>query len=63
MTAFVSLGVEMNAPTALILLPVAAIGHAAGLKVHDAILRNGQLFKQVVGGLLIIICLFGFGRL
>ena len=44
---------------ALLLIPVAAIGHVIGLKVHDAILQNDRRFKQVIGGVLTIICLLG----
>ncbi|HHO59779.1 MAG TPA: sulfite exporter TauE/SafE family protein [Thiotrichales bacterium] len=59
MTTFAALGVELNALTALVLLPVAAIGHVIGLKTHHAIVRNATLFKRVVGGVLIVICLSG----
>lgn len=60
MTAFVVLGVDMQLFSALLLLPIAAIGHVAGLKVHDLILQNDQRFKQIIGGVLIIICILGF---
>ncbi len=59
MSTFALLGVELNMLTAVILLPVAAIGHYAGLKTHDYIMRNDILFKRVVGGVLIIISLSG----
>ena len=54
------LDVEMHFYTALVLIPVAAIGHYLGLKAHDKILQNDQLFKRVIGGILILICLLGF---
>ncbi len=60
MTTFVILDVEMHFYSALALIPVAAIGHYLGLKVHDKILQNDQLFKRVIGGVLILICLLGF---
>jgi len=60
MTTFIVLDVEMHFYSALALIPVAAIGHYLGLKVHDKILENDRLFKQVIGGLLIVICLLGF---
>ena len=55
MTAFAALGVDLNILTALALLPVAAIGHFIGLKTHDMILRNDIVFKQVIGGMLVIV--------
>ena len=55
MTAFATLGVDLNVLTALALLPVAAIGHFIGLKTHDMILRNDIVFKQAIGGMLVIV--------
>ncbi len=55
MTAFATLGVDLNVLTALALLPVAAIGHFIGLKTHDMILRNDIVFKQVIGGMLVVV--------
>mgnify|MGYP001068327476 CR=1 FL=1 len=55
MSTFAALGVEMNLLTALMLLPVAAIGHVLGLKAHDAIIRNDAHFKRWTGvGLMIV---------
>lgn len=55
MTTFAALGVELNALTSLVLLPVAAIGHIIGLKTHDLILRNDVMFKRLIGGMLVIV--------
>jgi uncharacterized membrane protein YfcA len=55
MTTFAALGVELNFLTAVILLPVAAIGHFAGLKTHDMILQNDVIFKRVIGAMLIVV--------
>jgi uncharacterized membrane protein YfcA len=55
MTTFAVLGVELNFLTAVILLPVAAVGHIAGLKTHDIILQNDVIFKRIIGGMLIIV--------
>jgi len=55
MTTFAALGVELNFLTAAILLPVAAIGHIAGLKTHDRILQNDIVFKRVIGAMLIVV--------
>ncbi|HEY9199108.1 MAG TPA: TSUP family transporter [Gammaproteobacteria bacterium] len=55
MSTFAALGVELNLLTALMLLPVAAIGHVLGLKAHDAIIRNDRDFKCWTGlGLMIV---------
>jgi len=59
MGTFAALGVPLHLETALMLLPAAAIGHVIGLKAHDAILKNDQRFKQVIGGVLSIISLLG----
>lgn len=59
MATFVALGVELHFYTALALIPVAAIGHYLGLKAHDKIIKNDQLFKRVIGGILIVISLTG----
>lgn len=59
MTAFISLSVDLHFLTAVALLPIAAIGHYAGLKAHQMILKNDKVFKRVMGGLLIIISVLG----
>jgi uncharacterized membrane protein YfcA len=46
MSAFAALNIDLHLLTALMLLPVAAIGHIAGLKTHDVILNNDQVFKR-----------------
>jgi uncharacterized membrane protein YfcA len=55
MTTFAALGVDLNTLTAVVLLPVAAIGHFIGLKTHDMILRNDVVFKRVIGGMLVVV--------
>lgn len=52
-------GFNLYAIEALFLLPVAAIGHMLGLKLHDAILNKDKIFKQVIGAVLTLICLAG----
>ncbi len=59
MSTFVAVGVNLHALSALLLLPVAAIGHALGLKAHDVILEKDALFKRVVGGVLALVSLLG----
>ena len=55
MATFAALGVDLNVLTAIVLLPVAGIGHFIGLKTHDMILRNDVVFKQVIGAMLIVV--------
>ncbi len=55
MTTFAALGVDLNTLTALVLLPVAAVGHFIGLRTHDFILHNDVMFKRVIGGMLVVV--------
>ena len=59
MTTFAVLNVDLHFFSALLLLPVAAIGHVIGLKTHDLILSNDEIFKRFIGGILVVICLLG----
>ena len=63
MSTFAAFGVNLNLLTALALLPVAGIGHFAGLKVHEAILRNDQQFKRWVGSALFVVSALGLWQL
>jgi len=63
MSTFAVFGVDLHLLTALALLPVAAIGHVAGLKVHEAILRNDQNFKRWIGAGLIVVSVLGLWKL
>lgn len=59
MSTFVAMGIELNVVVALLLLPIGAIGHFLGLKAHDYIMQNDEMFKRLVGGVLIIISSLG----
>jgi uncharacterized membrane protein YfcA len=59
MSTFAVFGVDLHWQIALLLLPVAAIGHVLGIKAHDAIMKNEEMFRRVIGGVLILICLPG----
>jgi len=59
MSTFKTLGIDIHLLTAIYLLPVAAIGHVIGLKMHTLILKNDQLFKRIIGGVLIVISVLG----
>lgn len=63
MSTFVALGVDLHLETALLLLPIAAIGNYFGIKAHEYILQNDRQFKRVVGTGLIFVCLFGLYQL
>ena len=59
MTTFAVLNVDLHFLISLALLPIAAIGHVIGLKFHDMILKNDQVFKRVIGGVLGLISSIG----
>ncbi len=59
MTTFLVLSVNFHFETALVLLPIAAIGHMLGLKAHNAIMRNDLLFKRWIGGGLVVVSVLG----
>lgn len=63
MSTFAVLGVELHLLSALALLPIAAIGHVIGLKVHDAIMRNDQTFKRWIGAGLSVVSVLGLWQL
>ncbi len=60
MSTFVAFGVDLHFNSALLLLPMAAIGHFAGLHAHDFMMQNDTLFKRVIGAVLVLICMLGF---
>ncbi len=59
MLTFAAVGVELHFFSALLLLPVSAIGHIAGLKTHEFILKNDLLFKRLIGLFLTVISITG----
>lgn len=63
MSAFAALGIQLHFLCALALLPVAAIGHIAGLRIHDVILKNDQVFKRWAGAGLMLVSLLGLWKL
>jgi len=62
MSTFKALGVDIHLMSALYLLPIAAIGHIIGLKTHTLILKNDQLFKRIIGAVLIVISVSGLSQ-
>ena len=63
MSTFAALDVDLHFFSALLLLPVAAIGHVIGLKTHELILTNDSIFRRTVGGALLIVCTLGLANL
>lgn len=59
MVTFIMMGVEIDWEFSLALIPVAAIGHIIGIKAHQRIIDNNQLFKKWVGSALLLISSFG----
>lgn len=59
MVTFMSLGVVIDWEFSLALIPIAAIGHVIGIKAHQKIIENDQVFKKWVGNMLLLISSFG----
>jgi len=62
MSAFLIVDVYINWKFSLMLIPVAALGHFVGLKVHDRIIKNDTQFKRWMGSVLILICIAGLTK-
>ena len=63
LSVLASVGVNFWWVYHLWLLPAAAIGHMVGLKFHDHLIsQDAAYFKQLIGGMLIVICLIGLLR-
>ena len=56
-------GVDLQVVSALLLVPVAGIGHFIGLRAHDYMQQNDRLFKRVLGSILIAISVVGLSSL
>jgi hypothetical protein len=59
MSAFLVVDVYINWRFSLMLIPVAALGHFVGLRVHDKIIENDTKFKRWMGSILILVCIIG----
>ena len=62
MVTFVAMGVEIDWGFSLALIPIAAIGHVIGIKAHQKIIENDQVFKKWVGSMLLLISSFGLWK-
>ena len=63
MLALAMLSVDLQVINAMLLLPVAAIGHVLGMKCHERLIANDVLFKRTIGWGLLMVCLIGSYRL
>ena len=59
MITFMAMGVDIDWEFSLALIPIAAIGHVVGIKAHQKIIENDQVFKKWVGSALLLISSFG----
>ena len=59
MVAFIAVGVYIDWRFSLMLIPVAALGHFIGLRMHERMIKSDAKFKRWMGGVLIIVCMVG----
>ena len=59
MVAFMAVGVYIDWRFSLMLIPVAALGHFIGLRMHERMIKSDAKFKCWMGGVLIIVCMVG----
>lgn len=55
--------IDLQFVSTLLLTPIAFIGHIIGMKAHQYLLNNAEVFRRALGGALIGICLLGLGSL
>ena len=55
----IALAVPLNLTFAVTMLPAAAIGHVLGLRAHIHLMSHDRLFRQALGGFLIIVSVIG----
>ena len=59
MVAFMAVGVYIDWSFSLMLIPVAALGHFIGLRMHERMIKSDAKFKRWMGGVLILVCMVG----
>lgn len=62
MATFKVFSVDLQLYSALMLLPVAAIGHVFGLKMHNKIVQHDAQFKRLIGATLLLVCTLGLWK-
>lgn len=55
--------IDLQFASTLILTPIALIGHVIGLRAHQFMVMNDEVFRRALGGALIGICVLGLGSL
>lgn len=63
LATFAAFRIDLQWFTAAALIPVAAVGHVLGLRVHDAILENQRAFQRWIGAGLLVVCTVGLAKL
>jgi hypothetical protein len=63
MATFVIMDVMIDWQFSLSLITVAFIGHIVGIKAHQKIIENDQVFKKWIGSALLLISSFGLLKL
>jgi len=56
-------GADLQFLSAIMLLPVAGIGHVVGLKAHEKMLNHDRVFRRILGVILIGISVVGLSSL
>jgi uncharacterized membrane protein YfcA len=62
LATFVWFGIDLQLGSMLLLFPVTALGHFAGMKLHDALLDHDRLFKRMLGIGMLCIATLGIAR-
>ncbi len=63
LAALTALSVPLHLASAIVLLPVAAIGHVIGLRTHDYLVTRDSLCRRLIGSLLTVVSLAGLWEL
>lgn len=63
LATFVWFGIDLQLASMLLLFPVTALGHIAGMKAHDALLDHDRLFKRVLGAGMLGVAAIGVARI
>lgn len=63
MITLFAVDVPLQTFAAVVLVPVATIGHLLGLKTHGYIMQHDALFRRLIGLMLIVVCTSGLVQL
>lgn len=63
LATFVWFEIDLQLGSMLLLIPIAALGHYAGLRIHDLLLENDRLFKRMIGIAMAAIAIVGIWRI